>query len=231
VRRIAAHTACAAGAEAEAEYRRGYPSVVNDPALTERCAKILRKRFGRTNIEQIDRMLPGEDFAYSTAHCPGFFVELGENEEKQSACPHHNSLYRLDGDALQYGVQYYFDAVRSLLGWARAPRRGGIGVMRLTILADNHTIIDRYYLGEPAFSCLLQDGAHTVLFNTGYSDVFLRNAEAMGFDLSKVTDVLLSHWHNDHTGGLSAFFERFHRCVRLYAQQGTSRNGADYKRR
>jgi amidohydrolase len=116
VRRIAAHTAYAAGAEAEVEYRRGYPSVVNDPALTKRCAEILRKRFGRTNVEPIDRIMPGEDFAYFTAHCPGFFVELGtKNEEKQCAYPHHNSLYRLDENALQYGVQYYFDAVRSLL--------------------------------------------------------------------------------------------------------------------
>ena len=52
--------------------------------------------------------------------------------------------------------------------------------MKLTVLTDNHTYIDQYYLGEPAFSCWLEADGKRVLFDTGYSDVFLRNARAMG---------------------------------------------------
>ena len=80
--------------------------------------------------------------------------------------------------------------------------------MKLTVLADNNTIIDRYYLGEPALSFLLEDGEEKILFDTGYSDVFIRNAEALGIDLSDVKTIVLSHGHNDHTGGLRHLMER-----------------------
>lgn len=89
--------------------------------------------------------------------------------------------------------------------------------MRITVLVDNNTYIDRYYLGEPAFCALIEDGAHTILFDTGYSDVFIENARRMGIDLSAVTDIALSHGHNDHTGGLGAFLATYRQPVRLFA--------------
>ena len=81
--------------------------------------------------------------------------------------------------------------------------------MKLTVLVDNNTYIDRYYLGEPALCCYVEDGDKKLLLDTGYSDAFLLNARKMGIDLSQVTDIVLSHGHNDHTGGLRAFFEAF----------------------
>lgn len=89
--------------------------------------------------------------------------------------------------------------------------------MKLTVLVDNHTYIDRYYLGEPAVCYLIEDGDHVILLDVGYSDVFIENAARMGIDLGRVTDIVFSHGHNDHTGGLPAFFERFSQSVRLYA--------------
>ena len=41
-------------------------------------------------------------------------------------------------------------------------------IMKLTVLMDNNTYIDEYYLGEPAVSDLLEDGEHVILFDTGY---------------------------------------------------------------
>ena len=79
--------------------------------------------------------------------------------------------------------------------------------MKLRILCDNNTYIDQYYLGEPAFSCYIEAEDARVLMDVGYSDVFLRNAEKMGIDLSALTHVVLSHGHNDHTGGLVPFIE------------------------
>ena len=89
--------------------------------------------------------------------------------------------------------------------------------MKLTVLVDNSTYIDRYYLGEPAVCYLIEDGERVILFDTGYSGVFLENASRMGIDLTRVTDIVLSHGHNDHTGGLPAFFSRFSQSVRLTA--------------
>jgi 7,8-dihydropterin-6-yl-methyl-4-(beta-D-ribofuranosyl)aminobenzene 5'-phosphate synthase len=83
--------------------------------------------------------------------------------------------------------------------------------MKLSILTDNNTIIDKYFYGEPAFSALIEDGGVKVLFDTGYSDVFLKNAEKLGIDLTTIDYLILSHGHNDHTGGLRYLLELLRR--------------------
>ena len=74
--------------------------------------------------------------------------------------------------------------------------------MKLTILCDNNTYINKYLLGEPAFSVYIENEDDKILFDTGYSDVFLKNATKLGIDISKVNKVALSHGHDDHTNGL-----------------------------
>ena len=49
--------------------------------------------------------------------------------------------------------------------------------MKLRVLVDNNTYIDRYYLGEPAVSYYIECDGIRLLFDAGYSDVFLKNAE------------------------------------------------------
>lgn len=80
---------------------------------------------------------------------------------------------------------------------------------KLWVLADNNTRIDRYFLGEPAVSYYLEMGGLRILFDTGYSDVFLKNAETLGIDLGHLTHIVLSHSHNDHTNGLPLLRQRF----------------------
>ena len=77
--------------------------------------------------------------------------------------------------------------------------------MKLTVLVDNNTYIDQYYLGEPALSFYIEDGDERILFDTGYSDAFIKNAEAMHIDLGRLTYIMLSHGHNDHTRGAAIF--------------------------
>lgn len=84
----------------------------------------------------------------------------------------------------------------------RKSKRWGDEVLDLTILVDNNTLIDSYYLGEPAVSYWLELEGNTYLFDTGYSDIFIKNAEKMGLDLSSLQAVILSHGHDDHTRGL-----------------------------
>ena len=60
--------------------------------------------------------MPGEDFSAFQADCPGAFVELGtRNPLKGSDQPHHNSGYRMDEDALAYGVEYFVRLVQDRL--------------------------------------------------------------------------------------------------------------------
>ncbi len=76
--------------------------------------------------------------------------------------------------------------------------------MRLTVLIDNNTLIDRYFTGEPGLSIHISDGDSRILFDTGYSDALIRNACKMGLNLANLDYLVLSHGHVDHTGGLSA---------------------------
>jgi 7,8-dihydropterin-6-yl-methyl-4-(beta-D-ribofuranosyl)aminobenzene 5'-phosphate synthase len=72
----------------------------------------------------------------------------------------------------------------------------------LTVLVDNNTLTDRYFTGEPGLSFLLETGGKKILFDTGYSGLFLANAERMGINLRDLDVVVLSHGHLDHTWGL-----------------------------
>jgi 7,8-dihydropterin-6-yl-methyl-4-(beta-D-ribofuranosyl)aminobenzene 5'-phosphate synthase len=81
--------------------------------------------------------------------------------------------------------------------------------MKVTILTDNNTIIDRYFLGEPAFSAYIEDENCKLLFDTGYSDVFLKNAQKMNIDLSSLDFAAFSHGHCDHTWGLDFLIRYF----------------------
>jgi len=75
--------------------------------------------------------------------------------------------------------------------------------MKLTVLVDNNTLIDRYFFAEPALSFLIETDNKKILFDAGYSDIFIRNAEIMNIDLIDIDIIALSHGHNDHTWGLS----------------------------
>lgn len=81
--------------------------------------------------------------------------------------------------------------------------------MELTVLIDNNTFIDRYFLGEPAVSYYIKDGSTQILFDVGYSDAFLINARKMHIPLLQTDYVVLSHGHNDHTGGLDTLTRLF----------------------
>lgn len=81
--------------------------------------------------------------------------------------------------------------------------------LKLTVLVDNNTIIDRYFLGEPGVSYFIQHGDYNILFDTGYSDVFMKNAAKMNIDINNINSVVISHGHNDHTWGLPYLIKHY----------------------
>lgn len=92
--------------------------------------------------------------------------------------------------------------------------------MKISVLIDNSTYIDRYLLGEPGLSIFIETGSHKILFDTGYSNAYIGNAKKMNLDLSETTDVVLSHGHIDHTGGLNSLIPLLKAKPRLYACEG-----------
>lgn len=61
---------------------------------------------------------------------------------------------------------------------------------------------------EHGLSFYIETKKHKILMDTGASDLFLKNAEALGIDLKEVDTVILSHGHYDHGGGLPFFMEK-----------------------
>ena len=76
--------------------------------------------------------------------------------------------------------------------------------MKWTVLSDNRTQNPSLQT-EHGLSILLETEKHRILLDTGASDVFIRNAEKIGVDLSTMDYVFISHGHSDHSGGLKHF--------------------------
>ncbi len=85
--------------------------------------------------------------------------------------------------------------------------------MKLTVLIDNNTLIDRYFIGEPGVSYLIQDNNTQILFDVGYSNAFIINAQKLNLDLLNSDFIVLSHGHLDHTWGLGPL-------IKLYIEAG-----------
>lgn len=100
----------------------------------------------------------------------------------------------------------------------------------ITILADNAAAPP--YLAEHGFSAFLEvrategsggpSASRVVLFDVGMGALF-GNAVTAGVDLSRVTDVVLSHGHYDHTDALAAFLARY-TDVRVHSSAGIFRD-------
>jgi len=112
--------------------------------------------------------------------------------------------------------------------------------MTIYILNDNRPKTP--YGSEHGLSWLIEAGGERVLFDTGPSDIFLRNAEKMGLSLKDVDKVVLSHGHYDHGNGLpwlqrdpprqlichpAAFDPKYHRGSRTWLGLPLTREEAE----
>ncbi len=75
---------------------------------------------------------------------------------------------------------------------------------KMTVLCEN-TVTAPGFLGEHGFSVFIETGGETILFDTGQGFSIVHNSLRLQKDLKKVSQVVLSHGHFDHTGGLLAF--------------------------
>ena len=71
---------------------------------------------------------------------------------------------------------------------------------RITDIVDNRAA--EGFVAEHGLSLLIERGDERVLFDTGAGVALRPNAAKLGIDLGGVTRIVLSHSHNDHTGGL-----------------------------
>lgn len=77
--------------------------------------------------------------------------------------------------------------------------------MKITILTDNNVLQSKNFLGEHGLSFYIEADGKKILFDTGYSDVFLKNACKMGINLLDLDYIVFSHGHYDHIWGLTYY--------------------------
>ncbi|HOT93635.1 MAG TPA: MBL fold metallo-hydrolase [Methanoregulaceae archaeon] len=90
--------------------------------------------------------------------------------------------------------------------------------MRATVIVDNTALYDGPLRAEHGYAILIEADGKKVLFDTGSSDLVVRNSGRLGIDLFDLDAIVLSHGHSDHTGGL-------YHLLRLYieaAMEGTA---------
>lgn len=80
--------------------------------------------------------------------------------------------------------------------------------MKITIIYDNSSWKDELR-SDWGFSCLIEAYGKKILFDTGGSGrILLNNMKKLGIDPKSIEEVVISHGHFDHTGGLSALLEK-----------------------
>ena len=78
--------------------------------------------------------------------------------------------------------------------------------IRITTLVEN-TASGAGLLAEHGLSFWIEYGDKQILFDTGQSNILIKNAKVLGIDLAETDAIVLSHGHYDHTGGLAAVLD------------------------
>src|SRR5919202_560587 len=120
VEAVAAGIAQAMGAESRCEYSFGYPSVVNDPAMTELVAEVARAVVGPERVTPGERAMPADDFAYMLERVPGCYFKLGVGDPAGGPrFGNHHPRFDLDESALPLGVEMFVRVVERYLAEER----------------------------------------------------------------------------------------------------------------
>ncbi len=87
---------------AEINIIHGYPFLVNDAAVTERCKQCAIDYLGVENVEDLPIRMTAEDFAYITQKAPSCFYRLGTgNAALNITSGVHTSTFNIDEKALE----------------------------------------------------------------------------------------------------------------------------------
>lgn len=81
--------------------------------------------------------------------------------------------------------------------------------LSISILYDNYILTNNTKSDLWGFSCLILTADKTILFDTGKnSEILLQNGKSMGVNLDAIDQVVISHNHPDHTGGLDVILQK-----------------------
>lgn len=97
--------AISTGAEIDFRVDIGYPTVDNEPLLTEAAWKLAYQYMGVANVEETELRMGAEDFGYYAQVIPGCFFRLGVRNESIDAIHNvHTPVFKVDESAIEHGV-------------------------------------------------------------------------------------------------------------------------------
>ncbi len=98
---IASSSVANYGCTAHVEIKDGYPSVINDSALSSRAFEVGAQILGSEGVVKIPRRMTAEDFGFYAARYPSLMFRLGTGNP---AAPLHNSSFTPDERSLESGI-------------------------------------------------------------------------------------------------------------------------------
>jgi hippurate hydrolase len=106
MKEIADGIATSSGAEIDFKIDVGYPTVYNDPVITEKARSIAASTMGNSNIEEGELRMGAEDFGYYSQKIAGCFFRLGTgNKQKNITSGVHTPTFDIDEDAIEIGMR------------------------------------------------------------------------------------------------------------------------------
>jgi amidohydrolase len=100
----------------ELAYQEGYPTTVNDPAMTDLVCRVAGHVVGPDKVIDMPPSMASEDMSFYLQRVPGcyFFVGAGSDDAALNI-PHHNPRFTVDERALETGLRMLCSAAAVFL--------------------------------------------------------------------------------------------------------------------
>ncbi|MCK9205579.1 MAG: M20 family metallopeptidase [Salinivirgaceae bacterium] len=105
IRKIANSVAEGMEGHAEVDIQIGFPSVYNNPGVTEKAIKAATELLGKTQVHALDIRMTAEDFGWFAQKYPACFYRLGVTDTTGPATGLHSPKFIANEKAIQTGMQ------------------------------------------------------------------------------------------------------------------------------
>ncbi|MBQ9143046.1 MAG: MBL fold metallo-hydrolase [Lachnospiraceae bacterium] len=92
--------------------------------------------------------------------------------------------------------------------------------LRITTLIENMPDEEGKLLAEHGLSLHIEFDGKRILFDTGQTGDFVKNADLLGINLKCLDDIIISHGHYDHSGGVTTVLPEIGRAIPFYVGEG-----------
>ncbi len=92
--------------------------------------------------------------------------------------------------------------------------------LRITTLIENMPDEEGKLLAEHGLSLHIEFDGKRILFDTGQTGDFVKNATDLGINLENTDDIIISHGHYDHSGGVMTLLSEIKYPIPFYVGEG-----------